>query len=120
MEVFMPLDTVEPLLRGLGLQAVSVDTSNSDMDVWDLGEDDIDRVAKVCVGEDGGGSGGDGGGCSHARRAAQRRASERVMTFLDTEREAGIHRASPEFDFVGEQDMNALCARVVIYAEKKQ
>ena len=33
--------------------------------------------------------------------------------------EIGIHWGNPEFSFTKDVDMNKLCARVVIYAEKR-
>ena len=115
MEVFMLQSTVKPLLSSLGYHTVSVDDSNSRMDVWDMTERDVATVGGV-LGDQG--SGADA--CSHARRAAARRAGEAVSSYLSQEREAGIHTGSAEFEFTtdGTFDMNELCARVVITAQK--
>lgn len=120
MEVFMQRANVEPLLEGLGFVRVGVDMSNDKMDVWD--------VNVACVAGDvlqGGGSpdvatvsGSSFEGCSHARKAAERRKQVEVSAFLNKERESGIHWGNPEFSFTKEVDMNQLCARVVICAQK--
>jgi len=109
MEVFLPRADIEGLLSGIGFSAVSVDEGSSRMDVWELSDEDLDGVAQGL---------GPEGGCSHARKAAERRTREEVDTFLARDREAGIHWGNPEFAHVQDFDMNELCARVVIYAEK--
>ena len=87
------------------------------MDVWDIREDDFASVSSAVAAADAGG-GGAADMCSHARKAAERRAAERVNTYLCKEREAGIHWGNPDYGFVEQVDMNGLCARVVISAAK--
>lgn len=113
MEVFMPWRDIEGTLQAIGFQNVFVDGSNSLMNVWDLDDQDVDNVAghlstplSAAM------------GCSHARKAEEKRAKEAVDTYLSRDREAGIHHNSPEFAHIKDFDMNALCARVTIYAEK--
>ena len=114
--------TIEPVLSDIGFIRVGVDDSNDRMDVWDIEEGDVASIAVATAAADmQAAAGGSGHGCSHAQKAAQRRAAERVNIFLTQEREAGIHTGrNPEFSFMEEDevDMNSLCARVVIFAEK--
>ena len=100
-----------------------VDMSNDKMDVWEV---DVETVCVAGGGGSGGaaadairrGGGGPMDGCSHAKTAVERRKQEQVESFLSKERESGIHWGNPDFDFTKEVDMNVLCARVVIYAQK--
>ena len=120
MEVFMLRDDITPVLTELGFMNVAVDVSNNSMGVWDVREDDAAEVASAVLGLDagmGGDGGGGGGGCSHAIKAAKRRAAARVTQYLSSEREAGVHSGSPEYAFTEAIDMDELCERVVIYAE---
>lgn len=123
MEVFMQRGDVEDLLGNLGFSSVRLEEKDARMDVWDLGSSDLDTVAHTL--ETGGASaagvaatGRPAGMCSHARKAAERRAREEVETYLSRDREAGIHWGNPQFEHIKEFDMSELCARVVIYAEK--
>ena len=132
MEVFMQRSVIEPTLEGLGFVSVGVDMTNDKMDVWEVDVDTVATDSSAATATAGGG-GGEGSaaprrsragggapfeGCSHAKKAAERRKKEEVATFLSKQRESGIHWGNPEFDFTKEVDMNELCARVVIYAEK--
>jgi len=115
MEVFMPSADIRGVLHNIGFKNISVDDSNSRMDVWDLTNSDVDSLAQdletlrpsMEM------------GCSHARKAAHRQGREQIDSFLSRDREAGIHWGNPAFAHVKDFDMNELCARVVIYAEKK-
>ena len=109
-----------PLLTDLGFECVEVDDSNSRMDVYELGDEDIKAVVTM-MGDDATAASvatHSRQGCSHAKKAEERRAAERVDQYLQGERDAGIHWGNPEFDFTKDVDMNQLCARVVIYAKK--
>jgi len=117
MEVFMPQSSIEPILHSIGFRNISVDDTNSRMDVWDFESGDLDVVAQGLRPEPRAGSAV--GGCSHARKAAERRAKQDVEDYLARGREAGVHWGNPQFDHIQEFDMNELCARVVIYAEKR-
>merc|ERR1711865_686393 len=94
MEVFMKQADIEPLLADLGFECIAVDDTNARMDVYEMTAED--------------------------RKAAERNAEQRVSTYLNSEREAGIHWGNPEFAFTKDVDMNKLCARVVIYAKKPE
>jgi len=119
MEVFMPQAAALPLLAELGFTAIAVDDSNAAMDVWDIREGDVGSVSSAMVAAAEAGRGeGEGELCSHAKKASERRAAERVNTYLCQEREAGIHSGNPDYGFVEDVDMNSLCARVVIFAVK--
>lgn len=115
-DAFVAHDAVEPLLQHIGFQEIVVDARDSRMDAWDLSGDDLfslaldlgDPAADTRV----------AGGCSHARRAAQRRAKEQVDQFLTRDRPAGVHTGLPQFDFLHQHDMNQLCERVIITATK--
>eukprot|EP00747_Dinoflagellata_sp_TGD_P048354 gnl/TRDRNA2_/TRDRNA2_145562_c1_seq2.p1 gnl/TRDRNA2_/TRDRNA2_145562_c1~~gnl/TRDRNA2_/TRDRNA2_145562_c1_seq2.p1 ORF type:complete len:390 (-),score=61.84 gnl/TRDRNA2_/TRDRNA2_145562_c1_seq2:174-1343(-) len=120
MEVFMPWRDIKSTLHEIGFRNVNVDGSNSLMDVWDLGDEDVQTVAgHLSTSAANPVSSEPGFGCSHARKAEERRAKEAVGTYLARDREAGIHRDNnPVFAHIKEFDMNELCARVTIYAEK--
>jgi len=120
MEVFMPWQDIEGTLLEVGFCNVSVDGSNSLMDIWDLGDDDLNKVSAYLSGAAGGSAelGPATFGCSHARKAEERRAREAVDSYLLQGREAGIHGDNPDFEHVKDFDMNELCARVTIYGEK--
>jgi len=113
MEVFMPRWTIEQVLGKIGFGSICVDDTDSRMDVWDFATEDLDTVAGNVTS----GSGADGM-CSHAKKAAERRAKQDLETYLTKDREAGIHWGNPVFEYIQDFDMNELCARVVIYAEK--
>lgn len=113
MEVFLQKDNVRSIVESVGFHTVGVDDKNSTMDVWDLEDSEMTEIAKQLGGADGG-----GGGCSHAKKAAERRAKESVVQFLESGREAGVHWGNPEFDHIQDFDMNKLCARIVITAQK--
>jgi len=124
MEVFMPWEDIEGTLRQMGFGGISVDGSNARMDIWDLGDSDLDLVASTLDGGEArpaAASAEDPAalGCSHAQKAKARRAREAVSSYLSRDREAGIHQDTPEFAHIKEFDMNDLCARVTIYAEKR-
>lgn len=118
MEVFMPRSEVEGILQGIGFGAIYVDETDSRMDVWEFSASDVDSVAlslnPVAVG-----SAAEASMCSHAKKAAARRARQNVENFLSKDREAGIHWGNPQFEHIHDFDMNELCARVAIYAEKR-
>mmetsp|Transcript_93562 Transcript_93562/g.180390 ORF Transcript_93562/g.180390 Transcript_93562/m.180390 type:complete len:389 (+) Transcript_93562:71-1237(+) len=116
MEVFMPRSNIEPILNSVGFRNVRVDDTNSRMDVWDFESADLDSVAESLGPDPSAGSAV--AGCSHAKKAAARRAKQDVEDYLARGREAGIHWGNPQFDHIKEFDMNDLCARIVIYAEK--
>lgn len=116
MEVFMPRSSIEPILQSIGFCNVRVDDTNSRMDVWDFESVDLDAVAQRLRPDPDAGSAM--AGCSHARKAAERRAKRDVEDYLTRGRESGVHWGNPQFDHIQEFDMNDLCARVVIYAEK--
>merc|ERR1711957_585915 len=107
---------VEKVLLGIGFESILVDENNAKMDVWDLDNADLQSVAKSL--QLPGVASPEPTMCSHAKKAAERRAQEKVETYLSCDREAGIHWGNPQFDFVQDFDMNEYCARVVIYAEK--
>lgn len=113
MEVFIYRDEACGIVEAVGFQNAGCDSSNSTMDVWDLEESEMGAI----VTQLGMGS-GDSGGCSHAKKAAERRARESVSEFLESGREAGVHWGNPEFDHIQDFDMNKLCARIVITGQK--
>jgi len=85
------------------------------MDVWDLGDPELERVALSMTGKE---KDSESFGCSHAKKAAARRAKQAVEGYLSKDREVGIHWGNPEFAHIKEYDMDEFCQRVVIYAEK--
>lgn len=115
MEVFMKRWDIEVVLKGLGFDSIYVEESDSKMDVWDLDTSDLNTVASSPSASIADPS----MMCSHAKKAAERRAREEVETFLTKDRESGIHWGNPQFEYIKEFDMNELCARVCIYAEKR-
>lgn len=114
MEVFLKHADAKKLVETCKFIDPIVDDSNAAMDVWELDDAEISNVAQ----ELNSGAALSSGGCSHAKKAAERRARERVSEFLSRDREAGVHWGNPEFDHIHEFDMNKLCARVVISAQK--
>lgn len=118
MEVFMQRSDIESLLTSLGFDAIQVDEGTSRMDIWDMTDSDIRCVSGELSIPDLGATAGMQM-CSHAKKAAEKRAKESVETFLSRDREAGIHWGNPQFDHIKEFDMNELCARVTIYAQKR-
>jgi SAM-dependent methyltransferase len=144
MEVFMPLVSVVPTLEEIGFEDVEVDDSNSRMDVWDLEQEEIiARVARDLLPHS-----EVEGMCSHAKKAAEKRAIVQAQLILDEalgrveaelEREPepaslegaeksaieknpsqykGVHWGDPAYSHLQYVDMNSLCARVNIYARK--
>jgi len=114
MIVFLQAGAAPALVESCGFQGVLVDDANSAMDVWTLDADELMNVSKLMPPS----SKAEGRGCSHARKAAEQRAKERIDDFIHRDREGGVHWGNPEFDHLQEFDMNNLCARVVITAEK--
>ena len=108
---------IEPLLTDLGFECIAVSDTDARMDVYEMTAADTKELAAM-MGDDGAAVQNPVKGCSHARKAAERNAEQRVSTYLNSEREAGIHWGNPEFAFTKDVDMNTLCARVVIYAKK--
>merc|ERR1712217_700338 len=108
MEVFMKRDIIEEMLTSLGFESIYVDETDSRMDIWDLDSADLDTVAEK-LGPSSKPIGDPMAMCSHARKAAERRAREEVESFLSKDRESGIHWGSPQFDHVREFDMSDLC-----------
>lgn len=118
MDVFLQHADALQLVESCGFRDVVVDDTNSAMDVWNLlGETDVKDISQLLnppIADNNGG----GQMCSHARKAAERRAKERIDEFLTRDREAGVHWGNPEFDHIYEFDMNRLCARIIIAARK--
>lgn len=109
MDVFLQGSSAVQLVESCGFQSVVVDDSDSAMDAWDLGETELMGISQALAPQ---------GQCSHAQKAAERRAKERVEEYLTRDRQAGVHWGNPEFDHIQEFDMNKLCARVIIAAKK--
>lgn len=114
MEVFAEIQSLRTLLLDLGFSDLRVDDADSRMDVWELGDSDLERVAEGLNTQKPGAM-----GCSHAQKAAARgKARSSVESFLASDREAGVHWGNPAFEHLKDFDMSALCARVVLSAEK--
>lgn len=118
MEVFMPRSEIEDVLQKIGFEAIYVDETSSKMDVWEFGDSDVDSVANGLTGSEAASPAAEAQMCSHARKAAERRAKQDVETYLTRDRETGVHWGNPAFEHIQDFDMNELCARVIIYAEK--
>jgi SAM-dependent methyltransferase len=114
MEVFMPLDSVNPVLEGIGFLDVQVDDSNSRMDVWDMQEEEIVmRVARDLLPES-----AVEGMCSHARKAAERKAVAEAQRILEEALggKEGVVEEEPEEEPVNTEGM---CSHAKKAAERK-
>eukprot|EP00466_Bigelowiella_natans_P017457 jgi/Bigna1/136291/aug1.33_g10999 len=138
MEVFLPLPSVNAVVQAAGFSSALVDLSDASMDKWDMSDDElVTEIARDDSGEE--------FACSHARKAAERRARAKLDAAVAAREEAEarllaaqgeglqpadaaerqenlglIHWGDPEYQHLEQYDMNSLCARVVIYAEKQQ
>lgn len=93
MRMFIEIDELKPLCESLGFVNVVIDTSDS---LMSFREEELEKLTEeeLSILRDGD---PDSGGDRHK-----------------------IHSGSPEFKHLEKYDMNELCARVVVYAEKPE